>query len=184
MFLFFFVFCFFLFFSCLHFLVFSFFSCIPFFQFFVFFFFDFRVLIFLMFFIFFVSSFFPFFGSFSFLFCVEPPNHPTHNPTTQHVTHPPTQHPTPNPTPQASVLASSSCQGYHTTPKRDTLPPCLWRHHHARVTRIRQSVTPSLRVSGVIIMPGLQEDAKAWLRASGLWGPLKKIARHPSSSSS
>ena len=51
-----------------------------------------------------------------------------------------TQHPTPNPTPQASVpLASSSCQGYHKTPKRETLPPCLWHHHLA----------------------GLPEDAKA-----------------------
>ena len=57
------------------------------------------------------------------------PNHRTTeppNPTTQHSTHPP------NPTPQASVpLASSSCQGYHKTPKRDTLPPCLWRQHRA-----------------------------------------------------
>ena len=67
-------------------------------------------------------SFFSFFHLLNFLifcFCVEPPNH-------QHTTHP-TQHPKPNPTHQASEpLASSACQGYHKTPNRDTLPPCLW----------------------------------------------------------
>ena len=41
--------------------------------------------------------------------------------TTQHTTHPP------NPIPQASgPLASSSCLGHLKTPKRDTMPPCLW----------------------------------------------------------
>ena len=49
-------------------------------------------------------------------------------------------------------LASSSCQGNQKTPKRETLPPCLWRPHHARVTRRRRSVTPCLRASGVIII--------------------------------
>ena len=50
----------------------------------------------------------------------------SHHTTPNHrTTEPPNTQP--NPTPQASVpLASSSCQGNQKTPKRDTLPPCLW----------------------------------------------------------
>ena len=48
----------------------------------------------------------------------------------------------------------------HTTHHLKPTPPCLWRHHHARVTRRRQSATQCLRV---------------WIM-----GPLKKVARHAS----
>ena len=71
-------------------------------------------------------------------------HHDTHHPTASG--HPTTQ-PNTLPHTQPNHRTTPPTQPNTRRPTQHPKPPCLWRHHHARVTTRRQSVTPCLRAS-------------------------------------